>query len=64
MTYERSVHRCQRSSDACSRPWEFAHFHYDFNNFTAILCQKHLDVWLDNADEDPSLESTSLEFVS
>lgn len=28
-----------------------------------ILCRRHLDIWLDNADDDPSLEPDELVFL-
>lgn len=29
----------------------------------AGLCHPHLDMWLDNADEDPTMEPAALKFV-
>lgn len=28
------------------------------------LCRRHLDMWLDNADDDPSMEPASLTFIN
>lgn len=30
---------------------------------TTTLCQQHLDTWLDNADNDPSLEPAALTWL-
>lgn len=64
MSYPKTTWRCHRTYANCSKPFEYARYHYDFNNFTAVLCQKHLNTWLDNADDDPNLEPTRLEFIS
>ena len=47
----------------CAAP-TFARWYYDRSGFVGELCEGHLNIWLDNADNEPWLEPTRLEFVS
>jgi len=44
-------------------PPAFAIWIYSQTNFEAALCKKCLDHWLDNADDDESLEPTNVIFL-
>lgn len=38
---------------------------YSFANGNQIpLCQRHLDIWLDNADDDPTMEPSELAWLA
>lgn len=41
----------------------FARWYYDRSGFVGGLCEGHLNIWLDNADDDPALEPSRLEFL-
>ena len=45
----------------CGKPG-VALWYYDQTGFRKWLCKRDLDVWLDNADNNPALEPTRLEF--
>lgn len=46
----------------CKKPG-FAIWYYYANGFVGVLCQHHLDIWLDNADDDDSLEPSNVIFI-
>lgn len=41
----------------------FVMWFYLESGFAGYLCQKHFDIWLDNADDDPALEPDDLAFL-
>ena len=41
-----------------------ARWYYDRSAFMGLLCEGHLNIWLDNADDEPAIEPTRLEFIS
>ena len=41
----------------------FAIWFYDATSFSEPLCKECLDIWLDNADDDESLEPSNVIFI-
>lgn len=41
----------------------FAIWYYYQTRFSCQLCKKHLDHWLDNADNEPDLEPSNVVFL-
>lgn len=41
----------------------FAIWFYNSTEFSEVLCKKCLDIWLDNADDDDSLEPSNVIFI-
>lgn len=41
----------------------FAYWYYYATDFGQPLCKECLDVWLDNADDDPELEPSNVIFL-
>lgn len=46
----------------CGRPL-FARWHCKPSGNIVLLCRGHLDMWLDNADNEPALEPAKLEIL-
>lgn len=46
----------------CKRP-AFVRWFYYRSGWRGLLCRGHLDIWLDNADDEPELEPDRLEFL-
>ena len=47
----------------CQRTHTFALWGFP-DGVAVFLCRPHLDMWLDNADDDPSMEPAKLKFVN
>lgn len=41
----------------------FVIWFYDQTGFLCVLCKNHLDIWLDNADDDEGLEPSNVIFL-